>query len=266
MLKLILVGLLAISPVFGKSIILEESNMVVMDQDFNASSTSKVIKDIMELAKDLKSPKDIYLVLSSPGGEIGVGLMMIDTLNSIPNIKVHTVTLFAASMGFITVQGLGDRLITPSGTLMTHKAKGGFQGEFPGQLDSRYNYYLRRLARLDKNVIKRSGGIHTLKSYQDLMENEYWCEGQDCVNQGFADSVINLSCGKSLIKDVIEDIVINFFGMAAKVTVKRSRCPLILGVEQVEATINGKPYNFKNPMINEKINKEIDNRFNRRIK
>ena len=268
MLKLIITLMLAISPVFAKNIILKKSNTVVLNQAFDSSSTSKVIKDVLKLSEGIKSGEvlDIYLILDTPGGEIGAGLMMIDTLNSIPGVKVHTITLFAASMGFITAQGLNKRYITNSGTLMSHKARGGFRGEFPGQLDSRYNYYLRRLKRIDNGIVKRTKGIHTLKSYRKLMENEYWCEGEDCLKQGFADEIANVSCGKSLIKDVVETVTLRFFGMTTTLKVKKSLCPLVLGFEPVKAFINGKEYKFNNPMINHQIKKGLNRRFNTRNK
>lgn len=257
MLKLILATLLAISPVLAKTIILTEKNMVVLSQEFNEASTSKVIKDVINLSGD--KHKDIYLVLNTPGGSVDSGLAMIDVLNSIPNITVHTVTLFAASMGFITAQLLnGKRYITPHGVYMSHLASGGFSGSFPyGNLNSRYDYYSRKLKAIDQRVADRSNGKHSLKSYRKLINQEHWSTGKENLNHGFADEVVNLTCSKNLIKDVIEDIKINFMGMIVSVTVKKSLCPLIKGIEQVKATVNGKPYLFNNPILNKLIDKHL---------
>lgn len=275
MLKLILISLLAIMPAYGKNIVLNSQNSVILESAFTMESTSEISQRISELASpnitnilvpmSSKEVKDIYLVLVSPGGEIGAGLIMIDLINSIPNIRVHTVTLFAASMGFITAQGLKQRFITPSGTLMSHKARGGFRGEFPGQLDSRYNYYLKRLERLDNAIVARTKGKHTFKSYRALMENEYWCEGQECVNQGFADAVVNVSCDSSLKGRSNKDVTFSFMGMSATVKVSRANCPIILGYKKISATLNGKPYNFTNKVFNHYFNEKIKsfNNFNR---
>jgi len=271
MLKLILISLLAIVPIQGKDIILNSQNSLILEKAFDLASTSEVSQKISELASpDLTNIliplssskiKDIYLVLVTPGGEVGAGLIMIDYINAILGVKVHTISLFAASMGFITAQGLNGRYITKSGTYMSHKIRGGFRGEFPGQLDSRYNYYLRRVKRLDENIAKRTNGKHTVKSYNMLMENEYWCEGQDCVDQGFADEVVNVSCDASLKGSEIKTITFSFLGMSATVKLSRSKCPTILGYKRLSATLKGKPYHFTNEVFNHYFDKKV-NSFN----
>ena len=40
-------------------------------------------------------------------------------------------------------------------------------------------------------------------------------------------------------------------------TIKKSLCPLILGVERVKASINGKPYLFNNPLLNAEIERNL---------
>jgi hypothetical protein len=162
-------------------------------------------------------------------------------------------------MGFITVQHLGKRFIMPHGTLMTHKASGGFQGEFPGQLDSRYEYYLRRINTMEKQIVKRTNGKHTLESYRNLMENEYWCDGQDCVNQGFADAVAYVKCDSELMIKGIYTKTFSFFGRKFKVNIEKNNCPLTPHGEVINALIDGEEYNWDNKQINKIINNNIQN-------
>jgi len=252
----------------GKNIILNSGNSVILESAFNSSSTSEISQKISALANpditNILVPmssgkvKDIFLILASPGGEIVSGLFMIDFINSIPNVRVHTITLFAASMGFITAQGLGERYITKTGTYMSHKARGSFgAAEFPGQHDSRYNFWIKRLDRIDNSIVKRTKGKHTFKSYRNLMENEYWCEGQECVKQGFADEVANVSCDTSLSGTIIKNVTFSFLGMSATVKLGRAKCPIILGYKKVSATLNGKPYHFNNRVFNLYFDKKI---------
>ncbi len=179
-------------------IVLTKDNMLVMNDIFEDETVANLIARAKELDGKLKSNDPLFLVIKSPGGSIDAGIELIENLNNL-NHTVHTLTIFSASMGFQTVQGIkGKRLVLANGTLMSHKARGSFSGEFPGQLDSRYAYYLNRVIRLDKTAAARTGGKHTLKSYQSLIENEYWCDGDDCIKQGFADYIANASCDASL--------------------------------------------------------------------
>lgn len=218
---------------FAAEITLTKDNTVVLNQEFNAETTAKVMADAQKLDAKLKSKEPIYLVLDTPGGSIQAGLEMITFLKSL-NRPVHTVSLFAASMGFQTVQGLGTRYITPFGTLMAHKAKGGFQGEFPGQLDSRYVYYLQRLNELDRITVSRSKGKYTIKSLQALYENEHWVDGFNAVNEGFADEVVSVHCDQSL--SGVKSEIFSFMGFSIRV--QFSECPTITGPLAIEAMVH----------------------------
>lgn len=124
------------------TITLSDNNTLVMDSAMMPDSVAKLVQRAKELDNKLKPGKPLYIVLNTPGGSIQAGLEMFDVLNALGR-PVHTITMFAASMGFQTVQNLGDRYITKSGILMAHRAAGGFQGSFggtrPSQIDSRYS-------------------------------------------------------------------------------------------------------------------------------
>lgn len=222
--------LLLTDRVFARTIILSERNTVTLDLPFDGESTRAVVEGFQKL----NGYNDKYLVLISPGGNVVDGLSMIDTINGL-GYKVNTITLFAASMGFITVQTLGKRYITPHGVLMSHRASGGVQGQFPrGELESRLNFWLRRIESLDQIVVDRSNGKLTLQKYQQLYQNEAWCEGVDCVNLGLADEVVTVKCGPSLIGTVISTISVPTFLGAMSAEVERSKCPLLPGYKLVK--------------------------------
>lgn len=241
-------------------VVLTADNVVVMNTYFDWTTTASAAQKAKELDSKLPSGEPIYLVIDSGGGSIDAGLELIENLNAL-NRPVNTLTIFAASMGFQTVEGVsGERLILENGTLMTHKAKGGFSGEFPGQLDSRYVYYLKRIFRLDQKVVDRSGGKHTLKSYQALYENEYWCDGRDCIEQGFADRVVSASCSESLKGSAknIEDRFL-FMGATVEISVERSKCPMVTGVLGFNVYIDGKPLFSSSIGVLEEKNKPLQN-------
>ncbi len=229
----------ATAPEKFETVVLTSDNTLVMDQEYTDTSVAKVALAARELDARLPAWQPINLVILSGGGSIEAGLELIDNLNSMGR-KINTVTLFSASMAFQNVQGLpGRRLITTSGTLMSHKAKGSFSGEFPGQLDSRYQYYLRRIGKLDEVTAARSAGKYTLASYRAAYENELWCEGQDCVDSGLADAAVLVKCDKSLDGTKVSTEALEFMGMPIEVTLTKAACPTITGVLDLKVKISG---------------------------
>lgn len=231
---------------------LNKNNVVVLDDEVNPLTVARVQARVQEL-DNIPTSAPIFLILETPGGDIQAGLEMISALQAARR-PIHTVTFFSASMGFQIVQGLGTRYILKHGTLMAHKARGGFSGEFPGQLDSRYQYYLKRINEMDNVTVKRSNGFFkSITEFQAKYENEWWIDGFEAVKVGMADKVINVKCDKTL--NGTHDQVVNFFGAAIQVTF--SDCPAIRG------PISFKILDNKNNIPEQLINTKIDELKNR---
>ena len=227
--KKILIALFALMLTFSVSaedLKLTADNTVVLRQSFNSSSVTALKKDLLRLNANLKSGYPIYLVMYTPGGSIQKGLELFEFVKGL-NRPVHTLTIFAASMGFQTAQSLGKRYILKYGVLMSHKARGGFQGEFGGglsQLDSRYGMWLKRIDMLDKVTVARTNGKQTLKSYRAAYDNELWLNGPEAVEKGYADVVATVSCDVTLTSQENTSVFdLGFF----RLNVTFSGCPLI---------------------------------------
>jgi len=240
--KLLVLFLFICNVSFGgeKNIILTQDNTIRLSTHFSDETTGPIVVNALNLDSRLKSGEPIYLVLDSGGGSIEAGISLINVLKNL-NRPVHTISIFSASMAFQTVQGLGKRYILSNGVLMSHKAKGGFYGEFPGQFDARYSHYLKRVLKLDKIASKRAN--ITLKKYHELIENEFWCEGIECVKSGFVDEVITAYCDKTI--DGTKDFLFFRFyestpGGLSKIegwdTI--ANCPLISGIFEWKITVN----------------------------
>lgn len=219
----------------AKRLVLSSDNTLVLNGPFTDESTTGLMEDAKEMDANLKSGYPMYLFLNTPGGSIQAGLELFEFLNGL-NRPVHTITLFAASMGFQTVQHLGNRYILKYGVLMAHKARGSFAGEFGGgisQLDSRYQLWLRRIELMDRQTVKRTNGKQTLKSYTDSYTPELWLNGEEAVKKGYADEVITLKCDLSL--KGVESTVFSFgfFNIRAMF----SKCPLQTAPLDVKARI-----------------------------
>ena len=208
-------------------------NTISLNGPVDESSVQAVQLKAKKLDLALKSGYPIYLVLNTPGGSIQAGLELIEFLNSL-NRPVHTVTIFAASMGWQIAQHLGNRYVLNYGVLMSHKASGGFRGEFPGQIDSRYGFWLGRINQMDMQTVKRTKGKQSVKSYRSQYENELWRGGPDAVKEGYADRVVKMSCSKELSLTNEEVAIQTFFG---DIVLTFSGCPSITGPTGVVAKL-----------------------------
>jgi len=220
----------------SEKITLTKDNTLSLRSAFSGQSVAKLIEEATKLDTTLKSGYPMYLVLYTPGGSIQAGLELFDYLDGL-NRPIHTITLFAASMGFQTVQHLGKRFITRYGVLMAHKARGGFQGEFGGgvsQLDSRYGMWLRRVEMMDKLTVKRTEGkISSLKKFYSLYAPELWLNGNEAVKIGLADSVAVIKCDPTLHGTKTQEFNFGFFSLL----VEFSLCPTRTAPISIKANI-----------------------------
>lgn len=232
--------MLMLSVSLAGTIELSKSNTASLRESFSQGSVAKVIVDLQQLHSSLLAHEEINLYIYSPGGSIMAGDELIKFVNSLGR-KVNVICDFCASMAFQTLQNIkGRRLITSFGVLMSHKAYGGFEGEFPGQIESRLNFWLERVKKYDEITVARSNGKQTLESYQALYENEYWCTEETCITKGFADESVNITCAKDMSGTVNEIVDAGMFG---RFEVVLSRCPLVSGILKYrEINEDGKPF------------------------
>jgi ATP-dependent Clp protease protease subunit len=203
----------------NEEIVLTKNNSVMFNQQVSNEYASK---KTLEVIKKAKAGIPLYLVLDTPGGSVTAGLAFIDAVKSL-KVPVHTITIFAASMGYQFVQELGTRYIMPSGTLMSHRgAVGGLSGQVPGELNSRLNHIQAILSGMSARAAARIG--MDKKAYDDAIINELWVSGEDAVNAKHADKLANVQCDKALIEETYEQQLTTIFG---KVNIVFSKCPLI---------------------------------------
>lgn len=206
-----------------EQLVLTSKNTVVMRDKFSASSVARVQGQLLELSSKLDQDDEITLVLDSPGGSVIAGMTLIDTVKALPQ-KVNTLTIFAASMAYQTVQNLGTRYILPSGILMSHRAYlSGVGGQLNGELETRIAFYKDLIDSIDVFTAKRVG--LSFKDYQTLIINEYWAGSAKAIKDKHADKIVVAKCSQSLMA-TYNETVRTFFG---RFTLKYSKCPLIRG-------------------------------------
>lgn len=217
-----------------KTEVLSKGNLLVLNGPIDGESVSALIKQARQIDAELDSIPNrlkgndsthIKLFVFSPGGEIQAGMEMLEALKGLKH-KVDTITLFAASMAFQTVEALGDREILGSGVLMSHRAAGQFEGFFggaePSQLTARYQLWLDRVTEFDKNTVERTNGKQTLDSYRKQYAEEMWLTGKKSVEQGYADEVVQVRCDSSL--SGVSTHTVNFMGI--DINYDLDNCPL----------------------------------------
>lgn len=214
-------------------ITLGSKNLITLRGVIVDESVGKIQEKAMNMSSNLKDDDTIYMVIDSPGGSVLDGKMMIDTLAALPQ-EVKTITIFSASMAFQTVQNMGERLITPSGTLMSHRAKlQGVGGEIgsdgKGEMLTQINWIMKQLQELD--MIAASRMSMELKPYQELIADEYWVTGSNAVAEKAADRVVLVRCAKELLdgRDMLD--IRTFFGT---VHLEFSQCPLLQAPVKVD--------------------------------
>ena len=202
---------------------LSESNTINFNSKFTSSFVAK--KQIEAMSKCLSNiGSEINIVLYTPGGSVSAGQRFFDSLHALP-CKFNTITIFAASMGYQTVQNLGKRYILPSGILMSHRARiSGLSGEIGGELDSIIKLLNSNVKEL--NIIAANRVGLSLEKYEALIADELWLTGSEAESTNHADELILAKCDASLSGSYV-DTVATMFG---NLDVEFARCPIITGV------------------------------------
>ena len=218
-----------------RTILLTDRNTVSLNMPVNGESASAVQNALMEKASRLRAKDPIYLTLNSPGGSIFDGEKIIETAKGLPN-KVHTISIFSASMSFVISQYLSTRYVLDSGVMMSHRAYAeGLSGQVPGNLVTRTLGLLSSLNMMSSVIAQRAG--MSLKAYNDLVQDELWMRGKQAVDLKFADEVVQVQCDRSLFGGQ-EPKVMTVMGFL-KVKVTWAKCPLVVAPLNVEMPESG---------------------------
>jgi ATP-dependent protease ClpP protease subunit len=204
----------------SNTVVLTPKNTIVLNGPVTPQSMSRLKVDLLNKYYSLYKPKVIYLVLDTPGGSVIAGDQFIDFANSL-NIEIKTIAIFSASMGFHLIQNLGERLVTESSVLMSHRASLQLRGELYGEFDSRLGHIRATIDRLDNRIAKRME--LSLPRYQYVIRDELWVDGPTAIKIKAADRNVNVQCGREL-KGTRTKVISTMFG---SMKVKVHACPLI---------------------------------------
>lgn len=204
-----------------KTLLLTEKNSYTLKGRVDGNSVNEVLREMTKLHFKLPKGKALYLVLDTPGGSIVAGNYLIDHLRSLGR-PVHTVSVFAASMGFAIAQALGTRYAIENNIMMAHPAATTCSGNKYQMAPCLY-----MLEKLDEVLAKSAADRIGMKyeEYQAMIMNEKWWYGNDSLKENAVDEIIRIRCSKKLMEKVIVREQSN--GLFVYKT-KDSGCPTLL--------------------------------------
>ncbi len=205
-----------------KLITLSEKNTVSLNTGVDGASASAIQSKLIALDHSLPKGKPIYMVLNSPGGSIDAGNAIIETAKGLSR-KVHTISIFSASMSFIISQYLDNRYMVDSGMMMSHRAAaGGMQGQVPGNLITRTQALLDSIRALQVPIARRAG--YTPEQYESMVADELWMGSGKALALRYSDETVRVRCDASLDGPGEEQEITVF---VFRIKVRFHKCPLV---------------------------------------
>lgn len=184
-------------PVTNNTVVLEATKSI-KQLNLTSSNTVVLIGEIgsdqallgQEINEKAKSGRPVYLLINSPGGSVLDGNLIVSAIQS-SKVPVYTICMqLCASMASIIFESGTKRYMVDRSILMFHEASGRFEGQF-NQMKSRFGIFDKLVTKLDAEIAARVGIEASV--FRSKLANELWLDGEDAVNQNFADALVNLN-------------------------------------------------------------------------
>ena len=153
----------------------------------NDDSAERVVNRIMFLENE--SPGDpITLYISSPGGVVTSGMIIIDTMNMIKS-PVNTVCMgLAASMGSMILSFGKKRSMYPNGRVMIHQPSiSSIQGQAT-DMEITANQILKTKSILAEMLAKNCN--QTVEKIMSDFDRDYWMDATESKAYGIVDEIM----------------------------------------------------------------------------
>tara|TARA_B100000242_G_scaffold106519_1_gene73815 strand:- start:13244 stop:13831 length:588 start_codon:yes stop_codon:yes gene_type:complete len=163
-----------------------------MADNFTYESTKPIVQWIIEknLAPTQERPKELTLIINSPGGSVHAAFALIDTMKG-SAIPVKTVGLgLIASCGVLTFMAgaKGKRILTPNTSILSHQYSWGSSGK-EHELFARVREFELSTERMLAHY-KKCTGLSEKKIREILLPPEdKWLSAKEAVEYGIADKI-----------------------------------------------------------------------------
>jgi len=173
---------------------LEDHHYYIFSQDFNNGSCSDAMSFILarNLMNTKERPKQIKMIINSPGGIVSSAFALIDTM------KGSKVPVFTYGLGEIASCGLltfmagekGKRYITRNTAILSHQFSWGSIGKEHELMASvkEFNNTSRRIIEHYKRCTGQTEA--TIKKYL-LPAEDVWLTPKEAIKYGIADQVVD---------------------------------------------------------------------------
>lgn len=173
---------------------LDEHHYYIFSQDFNNGSCSDAMTFI--LARNLMvgkdKPKQIKLIINSPGGGVAAAFALIDTIKG-SKIPVYTYGMGEiASCGLLTFMAgqKGKRFITRNTSILSHQFSWGSIGK-EHELMASVKEFTNASRRIIEHYKRCTGQTEaTIKKYL-LPAEDVWLTPKEAIKYGIADQIVD---------------------------------------------------------------------------
>jgi ATP-dependent Clp protease protease subunit len=173
---------------------LEDHGIFILSDEISSTNTSDAIEFILKanLKKKKDAPKNLTLIVNSPGGEISAAFALIDIMQG-SSIPVHTLGLGQVSSAglLIFMAGKKDcRTLTPNTSILSHQYSWGSHGKEHELIAviKEFNLTSKRML----NHYMKCTGMSEKKVKEILMpSSDVYLDAAEAVKYNIADKVVD---------------------------------------------------------------------------
>jgi ATP-dependent Clp protease, protease subunit len=169
---------------------IENDNLPIINvTEFDMEVAQSFIRRLSQYDSD-PEVSDVYVYISSYGGEVFAGLAMIEAMNACSK-PVHTVGIgLCASAGAdLLICGTGRRWITENSFVHIHHSRGGMSGDVPG-MDKALKQMKQVEDKIFKMIMSKSKISQSdMKSKLKEEQREWQMTAATAIKYGFVDVI-----------------------------------------------------------------------------
>lgn len=161
--------------------------------EVNDGSCNELIKQLLYMESQ-DNTKPITLFINSPGGQVGSGLAVYDTIRLLKSPVTAVVTGMAASMGSIIMLACdkGRRFMLPSSRIMIHDCSWGSHdmgGKKPFEVEEELNQLRNTNEKLLSIIAERCG--KTVEEVAEVTKKDSYYNAEEAIKFGLVTAVLN---------------------------------------------------------------------------